>query len=73
MSKMEIDKKTIALLMVLLVFVSLMGSFIVMVRASEIQSVRLIDEGSSAGRVSLNVRGEALAGMSSGVVSLAVE
>lgn len=72
MSKMEIDKKTIALLMVLLVFVSLMGSFIVLVRASEVQSIRLIDEGNSAGKVSLNVNGDSV-GMSSGLVSLTVE
>ncbi len=52
---MEIGKKTIALLMILLVFVSLMGTFLVITRATGIQSIRVVDEGDAEGRVSMEV------------------
>ncbi len=72
---MEIGKKTIALLMILLVFVSLMGTFLVITRATGIQSIRVVDTGDTEGRVSMEVGTPEpvdRTGSSTGIISLSI-
>lgn len=74
---LEFDKKTIAILMVVLVFVSLMGTFLVLSKANSMRSVPIATEKSAQGVVSMTVMSpETLEKMkkddSAGIVSLNV-
>jgi hypothetical protein len=74
---LEFDKKTVAILMVVLVFVSLMGTFLVLTRANAVRSVPVSTEQSTQGVVSMTVMSaETLEKMkkddSAGIVSLNV-
>ena len=74
---MEFDKKTVAILMVVLVFVSLMGTFLVLTRVNSLRLAPVATEQSAQGMVSMTVVSpETLEKMkkddSAGIVSLNV-
>jgi len=52
---LEFDKKTIAILMVVLVFVSLMGTFLVLTKANSMRLAPVATEQSTQGVVSMTV------------------
>lgn len=52
---MEFDKKTVAILMVVLVFVSLMGTFLVLTKANSARLAPVAVEQSTQGVVSMTV------------------
>ena len=73
---MDLEKKTIVILMVLLVVVSLVGSLIVVTRATGVQSIRIVNSGDSLGKVSLAIKSddpELRTGDSSGRVYMALK
>jgi len=74
---LEFDKKTVAILMVVLVFVSLMGTFLVLTRVNSARLAPVATEQSTQGVVSMTVVSpETLEKMkkddSAGIVSLNV-